>query len=313
MEPKNPLVCIIIVNYNGAKDTVECVKSLEKNLYSNFKIIIIDNNSSDDSEKVLKELADDNTIFFIQAKENNGFSAGNNIGIEKAKELGASFFLLLNNDTIVLDSFLTSLVSAYYELGIEKAVFSGLILYEKAKDVIWYAGGKFDKYTAICKHDFINQRISDHRLERKEVSFISGCEMFCPIEVVEKVGYFDDEYFLYAEDVDYCCRLLMNGYKLFFEPSSVIFHKVSASTSKIPLINQYYSVRNRRILIHKNIPFPKKILALLISDIQTLYRLARRKLSWNCVKYGIIDYYSGKTGKCERVFSETDSFILKML
>lgn len=302
LSDKNPLVCIIIVNYNGWQDTIDCVESISCNSYSNYRVIIVDNCSTDESSIVLSKLADNSMIYFIQAEENKGFSAGNNIGIKKAVELGAEFFMLLNNDTIVTMDFLSHLVDSYRESNIKNSVFTGLILYEKDRNRIWYAGGSYNKNTALSTHHYMNETMGDIKLRKKEVSFISGCEMLCPISVIDKVGYMDDDYFLYAEDVDFCCRLSKNGYRLFFDPTSVIFHKVSASTSKISSASQYYSVRNRRLLIKKNIQFPRNLIALLFTDIQTLHRIARGRLIWKCVKAGVIDFYCGKTGKCERSF-----------
>ena len=298
----DPLVCIIIVNYNGWRDTIDCIESIRCNSYPNYKIIVVDNFSTDESSSILNRLEDNSRIYFIQSNENNGFSAGNNIGIKKAVELGADFFMLLNNDTLVTKDFLTNLIISYKKTGIPSSIFTGLILYEKNRNQIWYAGGSYNKNTALTKHFYMNQTINENELGKMEVSFISGCEMLCPISVIEDVGYMDDDYFLYAEDVDYCCRLSLNGYRLFFEPMSVIFHKVSASTSKISSASQYYSVRNRRLLIKKNMAFPHSLIALIFTDIQTIHRLAQGKLTWKCVKSGLLDYYLGKTGKCERAF-----------
>lgn len=295
----SPFVSIILVNYNGAEDTIDCVESIEKQEYKNYEIIVVDNCSTDDSLDKISQLQD--RVILLTAKENNGFSAGNNIGIEYAINHGADYVLLLNNDTVVSQSFLTEMIMEAYCRP--TAVITGTIYYEKKRQCIWYAGGSFSEVTARTCHWNIGSENAILPKEAKEVTFISGCEMLIPKSVIEIVGMLDEDYFLYAEDIDYCARTRRAGFSLVYVPSSVIYHKVSASTSKISYATQYYSVRNRRILIHKNLKSLKRVSALICSDIQTIRRLLDGRLTMNAVKAGIVDYYKGKTGKLDRTLN----------
>lgn len=102
---------IILVNYNGYKDTIECIKSLKNLKYNNYKIIIVDNASSDNSINELNQYVSKN-IILLKSDKNIGFSGGNNIGIRYAIDNGAEYIMLLNNDTEVEPNFLEYMINA---------------------------------------------------------------------------------------------------------------------------------------------------------------------------------------------------------
>ena len=137
-------VFVILVNYNGCKDTLECINSLLKVKYSKMKIIVVDNASSDESVSELKKY--DEKITLMISPANGGFSKGNNIGIKYALKEGADYILLLNNDTIVDENFLNPLLDTAAEYK-NTAVVSSKIYYESDHEKIWFAGGSFNKVT----------------------------------------------------------------------------------------------------------------------------------------------------------------------
>lgn len=140
-------VYIILLNYNGWKDTVECVKSLAVIKGTDTHIVVVDNCSTDDSvEKLKAELPDEVTL--LQADENNGFSAGNNIGIRYALKNQADYVLLLNNDTVTDQDFLTPLVE-FASRTPDCGCISSRIYYYYDKNKIWFDGGAFHPYN--CK------------------------------------------------------------------------------------------------------------------------------------------------------------------
>lgn len=294
-------VAIILVNYNGASDTIECIESLERNTYNNYRIIVVDNCSTDDSVSLLKTAQDVHEFVLLCADINNGFSAGNNVGIRYALSNNFDFVLLLNNDTLVEPLFLEIMLSEYQKTG-NNSVLTGTILYEKDRDMVWYAGGEINGLTARISHNYMNKSRSILPDKREQISFITGCEILIPTKAIHKVGLMDEDYFLYTEDADYSMRLSSNGYKLYYVPKSIIYHKVSASTSKISKISQYYSVRNRRIFLLKNFHFPKIVIAFAVADLQMLHRIIRKRLSFRTSIAGIIDFYCKRYGKTERQF-----------
>lgn len=291
-------VGIVLVNYNGCEDTIDCLNSLLTSTYDNILTIVVDNLSTDDSVEILKGKEKELRFTLICSPENNGFSAGNNIGIRFAFDHGCSHVLLLNNDTVVTPDFLTEMMK--YDDG--KTALTGTILYYWKKDKVWYGGGTVNKFTGKTVHLHKEQTVEAVGSIPESVSFISGCEMLIPKRIVDSVGLMDEDYFLYGEDVDYSLRIGNHGFGLKYAPASIIFHKVSASTSKISKATQYYSARNRRLLIYRNLKWYQKITALVYTHLQTVHRIVQKRLTVRCVQAGIKDYYQKNFGKTDRSF-----------
>lgn len=242
----NAKVAIIIVNWNGYTDTIECLTSLESITYPNYEIIVVDNGSTNNSVAEIKKHFP--TQLVLETKENIGFAGGNNVGIRYALEHGADQILLLNNDTIVEKNFLDSLVD-YSSSNELVGVVGPLIYYFKEKEKLWWQGGDFDFWFNFRDWNF--SKIQD---EPYESSFISGCALLIKKEVIEKVGLLDERFFLYYEDADWCYRALKEDYKCFIIPESKIWHKVSSSSgSSLKPENQYYFIRNKLLFAYKNL------------------------------------------------------------
>ena len=222
-------VAIIILNYKNSKDTIECVESLEKINYKNFNIIIVDNDSKDDSVEILRNHFKDKHIILNSGK-NGGFAYGNNIGIKYALENGADYVLLINNDTIVEDDFLNVLVeTAEKDKGV--AIATGLIMNYYDKSKILYNGGEIDWNKFYGYH--LNERENFNVIsEEKEITFATGCLMLIRKDIFKNIGFLSEEYFMYYEDVDFCAKVQNKGYKIVYNSNSKIYHKVSASSGE---------------------------------------------------------------------------------
>ncbi|MDR3626866.1 MAG: glycosyltransferase family 2 protein [Ignavibacteriaceae bacterium] len=243
---KYPSVFIVILNWNGYEDTKECLNSLVDIDYTNYKIVIVDNGSDNNDVDKIKENFP--SVKIIWNPENLGFSGGNNLGIRYCLKSRADYVLLLNNDTVVEPDFLDLLFSKMV-LDNQIGIAAPQINYYSKPSEVWSAGGKINK---IRTSGFAttNSRISNSECY---VDFVSGCCMLIKKEVIQKVGEFDEKYFLYVEDTDYCFRVLKAGYKIFVVPESKIYHKVSNSTSKkLSTIPLYYTTRNRLYLARKH-------------------------------------------------------------
>jgi len=248
-EDMEPLAAVILINYNGYKDTLECIKSLNNIDYPNYIIIVIDNGST---QQPLESELDyiKKHCFYVYSEHNLGFSGGCNLGIEHARMLGAEFVLLLNNDTTVEKDFLNQLFDLYYHKS-HVGVIGGLILYYYQPDFIWYGGGSFDYHLGLAKHDLSNCMRANTSVKTREVTFVTGCLMLIPIGVFDDIGPFDESFFLYSEDAEFCCRVHKAGYKMFFCPKAVIYHKVNASSGSSSYMMQYYMTRNNLYMIKK--------------------------------------------------------------
>ncbi len=261
-----PKVAIIILNWNGLNDTIECLESLKKITYPNYEVIVVDN-GSENNEGTILQAKYGNFIEVIKNKENRGFAEGNNIGIKKALEKGVDYILLLNNDTVVSADFLNILVD-YAEKHKNLGSVGPKILYYNL-DKIWFNGGKLWWWLGFAKH--LEKLKANEKSSIRfplGVDFITGCCILIKKEVLERVGLLDPIYFINFEDVDWCFRAMKMGYKNVVIPQAVIWHKVSASlgkrgSQKIGKLGAYYYARNAIIFAKKNLSGFKKFVFLL--------------------------------------------------
>lgn len=269
-------VGIILLNYNGSNDTLECIESLSNIDYKNYEIIVVDNASSIEDIAKLEKV--DSQIKLIKSKENLGFAGGNNLGIKYACEAGCDYVLLLNNDTIVEADFLNILVSEI-ENNDQVGMVGPKIMYFDKKKYIWAAGGKID-FNKFSAFNLGEKEIDNGQYdELKQVDFISGCAMLIKKEVLDKVGGLPEEYFMYYEDVDYSLMVKKLGYKIIYTPTSKIYHKVSISTGGEESPNRiYFSNRARKIFMmkyKKEVSSAKFIAAYLYFNITRVIKLIK--------------------------------------
>lgn len=292
---KMPLVCIILVNYNGYNDTCDCIESLTKIDYPNYKIIVVDNGSTvavndDDLEYI------QNNSIYLPLTENLGFSGGNNVGIKYSLGIQGDFCLLLNNDTEVEPDFLSKLLECYFEHECEKiGIITGKICFYKNKKEIWFAGGNLDRNTGKAKHVGYGEIDNGQYDYTNEISFATGCLWLLPKNVINDIGLMSEDYFLYCEDTDYCFRLFNKAYKIYYTGSSKIYHKVSATTGADSPLQQYYNARNTLILIRKYVKH--HYLVEKIYKLKLLKNVLNHKVQSKVVKKAIRDYKSNRIGR----------------
>lgn len=303
-------VFIVILNFNGWKNTVECLKSLERiDVPKDVTIetLVVDNASKDDSvAKIKKEFP---KVAMIENQTNLGFTGGNNEGMRFAIKSGADFIMLLNNDTIVdsglienlLESFEHDTVGAavpkiYFEKGYEfhKSRYKDS---EKGK-VIWYAGGKMDWDNLIGGNIGVDEVDKGQFDIRMEVELATGCCIMLRSDVLtrpersrrENIGMFDDRYFLYYEDADLSERIKRAGYKIIYTPAAIVWHKNAESSGVGSDLHDYYISRNRLLFGMTYAPIRTK-LALLRESLGLL----RTGRPWQ--KKGIRDFYLRNFGR----------------
>lgn len=223
---QKPLVYIIVLTWNGKNDTLECLESLVKVNYSNYKILVIDNASIDGTNDAVKSKYP--LVEYIYNSENLRYAGGNNIGIEYALKNNSDYVLLLNNDTIVEPNFLEHLINTA-ESDSSAGIVGPKIFYYNQPALIWYAGGKIDWWKGWIYHNGIREMDSENFCQKTETDFITGCCMLIKRAVINKIGKLDEGYFIYGEDVDFCIRAKRAEFKILFEPSAKIWHKISVS------------------------------------------------------------------------------------
>lgn len=294
----NPRVNIILLNWNGLKDTLECLESLQKIDYDNYEIIIVDNNSSGADVKTIRERFGDYIKQIIVNKSNLGFSGGNNVAIDLAIESDADVVLLLNNDTIVERDFLSRLVMASKDHP-DAGILTPMINYYDNKAVIWSAGGEISKIKASGFSFGYNNKDKFYR-KNYYCTFASGCCMYIKKEVFTKIGLFDEKYFLYLEDTDFCYRTNKAGFKILYVGRSTIYHKVQSTTSREnTLLPIYYSLRNRLYFAKKNFPniyYLSVVYLLFVFFIKVLLSNNKREFLFEIEK-SFYDFYNNKMGR----------------
>lgn len=304
-----PKVFIVILNWNRADDTIQCLESVGKMQGANSKleVVLVDNASTDTSVKKIKGFfkkswPESIDYKIIVNKENLGFAAGNNEGAKYALNKGADFIMLLNNDTVVDKNLLKEFLVAaekYPQAGIlsPKIYFAkGFEFHRKRyeqKDlgrVIWYAGGEIDWDNVYATHRGVDEVDKGQYDSAREIDFATGACMFLRAEVIRKVGLFNERYFMYLEDVDLSQRIKKRGWKVMYIPRAFLWHKVAQSSAIGGDLNDYFLTRNRLYFGMKYASARTK-LALLKESIRLLFSGRR----WQ--KIGVRDYYLARLGK----------------
>ncbi len=242
-----PLVSIITVNFNQTEVTCALLESLNRISYPNFEVIVVDNHSTEDDPKKIKQLYPN--IVFIENPINYGFAAGNNYGLMRAR---GEYVLLLNNDIEVPPHFLEPLIDKLEQNPGIGAV-SPRIKFYYQPDTIQYAG-----YTPIGKVTMRNTAIGYWEKDRgqynedRETAYAHGAAMMVPMRVVKEIGLMSYIFFLYYEEADWCARIKQAGYKIYYVGNSHVLHKESVSTGKLSALKIYYQNRNRIVFMRRS-------------------------------------------------------------
>lgn len=223
----SPLVWVLLVNWNGKNDTLACLASLRKVTYRPLHILVIDNASTDGSVEAVR--AQFPEVKVLANARNERFARANNQGLQMALQAGAEFVLLLNNDTEVAPDFLAQLVQAMHAHH-EAGMVAPKIYYHHDPNLIWFAGGKVNLWTGRVWHRGLRQFDSPERFtQTAAVDYLTGCAILIKRSCLEKIGGLDENYFMYAEDADWCWRAQRAGFVCLYHPAAKIWHKVGAS------------------------------------------------------------------------------------
>lgn len=243
---------VILVNYKIASDTIACVNSI-KQCKDAPHIIVVDNGSS--AEVVAQLRAACPGLDLLESSANLGFSAANNLGIQRSLKLGAQVVYILNNDTQVDPNLF---FRAYRYVERKNRIAGGKIYYARGYEfhdsqkgqgnILWYAGGSFDWGSVIAQHTGVDEVDHGQYDHVKPVDFITGCFMAIPRGVIKKLGLFDESFFLYLEDVDYCLHAKQLNVELLYNPKLVLYHQNSSSTVVGSALTDYYLTRNRFVI-----------------------------------------------------------------
>jgi GT2 family glycosyltransferase len=242
VESPAPRIAVIVLNWNGREDTLQCLDSVSRLKYSNFEVIVVDNGSADGSVAAIRESFP--ALFVIETGANLGYAEGNNVGIRAALERGADFILLLNNDTIVDSNLLTEL-AAGARLRPDAGIFGAKIYHYTERDRIWYAGVRWNRELLSFEVIIDESTYGEALGTIPDTDYACGCALFVRREVLAKVGLLDPKFFLTYEETDFCYRAREHGYCVVYVPRAMVWHKISASFGghESPLV-KYFMARN---------------------------------------------------------------------
>lgn len=287
-----PKVFIIVLNWNGWKDTNECLASLLKLGYSNFEIVVVDNASTDDSvNRIRQEFPD---VQILRMDKNRGYAAGNNEGIRYALEHGTDYIWILNNDTVAEGDALWPLVKKMKADTTIGMCGSLLKDYYHPGQIQALGGGKYYKWLGVTSLLEPQKGIeSEHDIESIEQSldFIMGASVFVSKEFVESVGLMNEQYFLFYEEIDWAVRS-QKLHKLGFAPQSIVYHKLNVSVNAGKKANQkrskkadYYQIRNRLKFTRTYYPgyLPTVYLTVVVAFIKRIFKMQGGR-AWTILK-----------------------------
>jgi len=333
-----PKVAIIVLNWNGWRDTIECLESLQRITYPNYQIIVVDNGSTDNSIEKIKDWARDKfglcrpdlpfhfgnspptdasqlvpqvlslspPIVILASKENLGFSGGNNMGIEYALSslYPADFVFLLNNDARPEQTCITACIEVAQK---EDAAVVGAVIKDEKGDKVLFAGSKFPKELFMA-----NRNSPPHNLDEYwDVDGVEGSAMLIRRDLLlrreKEEGYFlNPQLFMYCEETEFCIRARERNYRILMAKNAIVYHKVALSSGGAgnPL-SYYYLTRNRILLVRELLPWWLKFLFYVWYVPSRLIRALQRRIEGKssvsaAILEGLVDGYKGVTGKWKK-------------
>lgn len=245
---KAPKIVIVLLNWNGKKDTIQCLQSLSQVTGPRFRTIVIDNGSTDGSVEAIREAFPEQPIFQMGA--NLGFAGGNNYGITWALEKKAEWILLLNNDTTVAPDLLTEFLNAATEQPKAK-ILGAKILRMSQPDIIDHLGGFWNPAIA----EFVSHasgEIDTPYYDMQPADYVCGAALLMHRSVPETIGLLEPRFFLFWEETDYCFRAKRAGFEVWTAPKARVWHKVSSSFSGGKPHMHYFWWRSRLLWLSRN-------------------------------------------------------------
>lgn len=247
---ETPLISVIALNWNTTAVTCEFLRSIAtQNTYVNIEVIVVDNDSKEDPTQAFKVVFP--AVKIIRNEKNLGFSGGNNTGIKAAK---GDFLFIVNNDTEFTPGLLEGLLDIFKQYP-DAGVACPKFHYFFHKGTIEYAGYQpVNIFTGRNGMIGCREKDSGQYDEVRVTSYAHGGGMMVSREVIKKVGVMPEEFFLYYEEFDWCEQIKKHGFKIYYQPASLIYHKESMTTGKASTLKTFYLTRNRILFMRRNMP-----------------------------------------------------------
>lgn len=223
----DPAVIAVVVNWNGSAVIEACLTTLLDSDYPTLRVLVVDNASEDGSLELVRDRFP--SVRIEQTGANLGFAGGANRGLEAARQDGADYILLMNNDVEIHAAAVRRLVEAA-EAHPEALLLGPKIYYHDEPDVIWSAGGAVSFWSGHIRHLGIRQRDDGRYDETRGVDYLTACAVMLPARTLDTVGALDESYHMYNEDTDWSTRVVRSGGTALYVPDARLWHKVSSSS-----------------------------------------------------------------------------------
>jgi GT2 family glycosyltransferase len=297
-------IAIIVLNWQQPQLTLDTISSILGINHPDFDyhLFLVDNFSQDNSWDIFQNKFQNHPqITLIRTPENLGYAGGNNYGIKAAIDRNFEYCLIINNDVLVDPNFLSYLLKSFTHqphLGLSgpKIYFAPGYEFHQQRykpsergRVIWFAGGKFDWNNILGTHLGVDEIDQGQFDQPPAIDFLTGCCFLVKTEVFRQIGLFDPDYFMYLEDLDFCHRAQLAGYKLAFAPKSIIWHLNAGSSKSGSSLHDYYITRNRLLFGFKYATLKTKF-ALFRESIRFLFHSTTRRRA-------VLDFYTHRLGR----------------
>lgn len=292
-----PELAVVLVNYNNEDDTIACLDSLAEQTLDDVLTIVVDNGSDGKSFAHVRDAFD--FPVYLQNETNRGFTGGNNTGIEYARDVGAEWILLLNNDTEVEPTFLEEFLAAANDQPDSVGILGPKIHTYDSRE-IWSAGGTINKWTAETGSLHETDQSVD---QPADVDLVAGAALLVRNAVFEDIGLLDDDFFIYYEETEFCARTRTAEWTVRYIPVEGIYHKETTEHS-YSAFGEYYLTRNRWLYQQKIAPahiraafYPYYVLRWILIQVAYLLVVERNpSVAKATIKAGL-DAIRGQTGK----------------
>jgi len=301
MTAPSPLVVVSVVNWNTPDRSLACMRALRASTYTNFRIVLVDNNSRDDS--VARFRAEMPELDVLTPNENRGFAAGHGLALARARQLGADALWLVNSDALAEPEALQHLVDAQAEHG--AAIYGGVPL-RRAGDgtaLLDFPAKFLDEQArprAFLRDAEIPFDADWQQRGALRVGAVPGSSMFIPLSVVATHGWLDESWFMHCEEIDFCYRLRAAGIARFLVPASRVWHEDGGSSAGRPRVAdviRYYRARNEILLARRYGKPGTAPLIALKKVLRATAALPHGLFRARCILRGAWDGWRGVIGK----------------
>ena len=243
-----PLIVTVLLNTSRREDTLAALASLEQSTYDNYRVIVLDNSSTDGSVEAIYSAFP--SVQFIQLEKNLGYAGNNNVGIKAAVAQGADWVFVLNEDTIIANDCLTRLIEAG-KSNPKIGIVGPMVYHNNEPNVIQSAGGMLSRYWQSW-HIAQNEQDQGQVSQTHFVDWISGCAILVRRETIDQIGGLDERFFYYWEETEWCVRARKYGWLILHVPLAKLWHKgVQRDYHPNPNVT-YYATRNHFLMMAKH-------------------------------------------------------------